>query len=612
MFKKVKQIFALCLSCILILSLFPISVFAAETGTLNGVLQQNNGTVSFVSGVEVELRTADSNYSVVATSVTDADGKYEFTNIEQGAYLIAINSDVYFVDDNDYLSSSYGAGYITAVVGGSATSFKNIVVVRVNGVVKMTKTDPDGNAVVDAVYEVYKNNDLTPIATLTTDANGEISISGLGLGDYTIKEKTAPAGFVINETPVTFSITKENQIFTNLTHIDIKCFDVTIFKKIEGTDKNLPGATLVIKQNGNEIERFTSSNEPKKILLAPGDYVLCEEVTPAGYLPASDVSFTVSSNNENEVTMYDTPVRVKITKLGETKTGEFINLSDAKLRLVSVSNPDVKYEWVTDNEPYIISGVPVGDYVLSEIITPDGYVTCENVPVTVELTSKLQEFELTNKLKRYNLIISKIDAVSKEALPGAKLQLFDSNDNMIKEWTSDTDDFVIEDLLSGEYKIIEKKAPNGYLTIQPIDVSVSGDDDNVHVIVANDYTKLLIEKRDAITNEMLSGAKLHIEDSSGNIIKSWISGDEAFSISHLMPGKYILIEDEAPEGYDIASPIEFEIENTNIVQTVTIINHATKIPVTGDSSNILFYFILMALSIISIAVTTVKIKKHNM
>lgn len=68
---------------------------------------------------------------------------------------------------------------------------------------------------------------------------------------------------------------------------------------------------------------------------------------------------------------------------------------------------------------------------------------------------------------------------------------------------------------------------------------------------ANLITTVNIIKKDKEENTIISGAKLVIKDTSGNIIKRVTSTNNKLTINDLKPGDYFLSEEGAPEGYQL-------------------------------------------------------------
>ena len=92
------------------------------------------------------------------------------------------------------------------------------------------------------------------------------------------------------------------------------------------------------------------------------------------------------------------------------------------------------------------------------------------------------------------------------------------------------------------------------------------------VVMEDSKTTTEIRKTDILTGENLAGAVLILtEKESGREIERWVSNEEAHTITGLVPGRtYILSEAAAPDGYEIAAPVEFTVEDTDKVQIVVM------------------------------------------
>ena len=86
----------------------------------------------------------------------------------------------------------------------------------------------------------------------------------------------------------------------------------------------------------------------------------------------------------------------------------------------------------------------------------------------------------------------------------------------------------------------------------------------------------------------LSGAELLLKDSNGKIVDRWISDGNPHRIEGIKEGKYTVVEERAPQGYEkLSNPVEINVENTAELQHFEIINEKTPDkPNTGDFSNI--------------------------
>lgn len=178
----------------------------------------------------------------------------------------------------------------------------------------------------------------------------------------------------------------------------------------------------------------------------------------------------------------------------------------------------------------------------------------------------------------------KVDAESGTAISGAELQLTDSNNKVIKTWTSSTTAEVISGLGEGTYTVTETKAPDGYIaakTSVKFSIDSKGNilDENGEsigqVVIKNEKATggVSISKQDITNKKELSGAKLVVKDYDGNIIEEWISTNEPHLIKNLKPGIYTLTEIVAPDGYILSSEtITFTVKDDGSITKVVMYN----------------------------------------
>ncbi len=80
--------------------------------------------------------------------------------------------------------------------------------------------------------------------------------------------------------------------------------------------------------------------------------------------------------------------------------------------------------------------------------------------------------------------------------------------------------------------------------------------------VADDITRLHVNKLDADTHEPVIGATMVIVDEDGNTVAEWVSDGSTFKIEKGLDVDvvYTLKELNAPEGYSTISPISFTVD----------------------------------------------------
>ena len=289
-----------------------------------------------------------------------------------------------------------------------------------------------------AVYELYTVDDIfsadgtklvdagTKLATSsTTNASGftwfdvDIPIraktypdSG-NSGRYRIVEITAPAGYLLDGTPMEVAFTYEGQQIawqvvdgtnTNLrTTVDISKQDIT-------NGKELPDAKLEIRAaDGNLVEGWTSDKTPHTVrgLELEKEYTLTETRAPDGYAEAESIVFKLVQNgteqvnevyvksdddwvklNDATVIMQDAPV------LDIDKTDIAGNLLPGATLTIRDADGEAIDTWVTD---YKTHRVPISDdflklsddskkyiYTLTEDAAPAGFEIAESVQFKLE------------------------------------------------------------------------------------------------------------------------------------------------------------------------------------------------------------------------------------
>lgn len=76
----------------------------------------------------------------------------------------------------------------------------------------------------------------------------------------------------------------------------------------------------------------------------------------------------------------------KVDEEGNPVSGARLVLKDADGQVIVDENGEAKYAFISGEEPQVIRALPAGDYYLSEVAAPDGYLVAKDVPLTVSDT----------------------------------------------------------------------------------------------------------------------------------------------------------------------------------------------------------------------------------
>ena len=381
-------------------------------------------------------------------------------------------------------------------------------------------------------------------------------IEGLTVGkEYILRETIAPNGFV-KATDIKFRI--EN---TTETH-KIKMIDKVVeMTKIDIGGDELEGARIqVFDKDNNLIDEWISSKEPHKIngLTENESYRLHEEVAIEGYVKATDIQFTVTEDKETQkVQMIDKIVEMTKTDIGGNEVeGAEMSVTD--------ENGEVVDSWTSTKEPHHISGLEEGKtYVLHELVAPDGFVKATDVEFTVTEDKETQKVEMIDKVVE----MTKTD-IGGEELEGAKIQVFDKDNNLVDEWVSSKEPHRINNLVENEtYTLHEEVAIEGYVKATDVEFTVTEDKETQKLQMIDKIVQ--VTKTDLTNGEELEGAELVVTDEDGNVIDEWTSTKEPHHISGLEEGKtYTLTEKTAPYGYETTESIIFTVTEDKETQAI--------------------------------------------
>ena len=228
--------------------------------------------------------------------------------------------------------------------------------------IKITKVDAETGMVIPcegAGFQIYDvNGDLVDLGTdtLYTDSNGcLITPESLGYGEYTLVEVQAPVGYVLDSTPIPFTVNTDNASAENAVNI------VSVTK----ADTAQKGRISITKRG----EVFSSV-----------------EMASSAY---DKDGFT-----QNETTY--TPVFAESGLVGaefEVTATEKITTPDGTVR---AGKGEVVAKLVTDENGYAETApLYLGSYEVREVKAPHGYVLDDEVR-NVELTYAGQEITITD------------------------------------------------------------------------------------------------------------------------------------------------------------------------------------------------------------------------
>lgn len=451
------------------------------------------------------------------------------------------------------------------------------------GSLKLRKTDTGGKLLDGAVFHVSGNGYDKDV----TVANGEITVNDLTIGDYTITEKTAPNGYLVNVAPFKTTVVAGQTAETTITDeaptgkISIKKSDSK--GNIQG-EASLEGAEYTVYgPDGQEVGKITTDKDGNGSLenLVLGTYTVKETKAPEAYdLDWNTYTVELTYKDQNTAIILgnvDSKENVKTGKIEIKKTdtegnplksGEFGIYANANMYIGDTlyKKGQLVVSIKTDDSGVARSDdLPYGSYYVKEISAPTqeagnshNFVLSDDTQY-VKINGKNKTDTVTFVDKK--VTASKTTITGTDEIKGAVMTVTDNDGKVIDTWTSDGNPHSIKGLHEGwEYTLTETTAPKGYVKAESIKFTVSTDKKDQTLVMKD--KQFTASKKDVSGKNYVEGAKLEVRDDQNRVVDSWTSTKEDHYVSGLEEGKtYRLVEAEAPKGFVKADDIFFTVSN---------------------------------------------------
>lgn len=487
------------------------------------------------------------------------------------------------------------------------TTFANAQFQAVIGRLKLRKTDVGGKILDGAIFHVTGNS-FDQDVTVT---NGEIVLDNLLVGEYTITEKNAPHGYLVNT--ATFSTTVNSGETSEVTITDEAPTGQILIKKSDADglvqgEASLEGAEYTVYNSENkEVGKIMTDKTGRGQLnnLVLGIYTVKETKAPVGY-NLDPQTYTVELTYKDQTTSIvwnhvESQDKVKVGQIEILKTdinnqplkgGEFgiYANNDMYIGHTLYKKGQLVMSIKTNDKGIAKSGnLPYGSYYVKELSAPDqedgnkeNFVLSDETQYVKITGDKL--FSMT--FADTTVTASKKDIAGIDEIKGAKMQVTDMNGKIIDTWTSTNKPHSIKGLIEGhDYILTEITAPNGFVKAESIKFTVSKEKKNQAIVMKDKQVK--ISKTDLTGKKEVVGAHLEVRDEFNKVVDSWTSTNVPHCVSGLEEGQtYTLIETTAPDGYVKAESITFTVskENQEVVMkdaeiTVHKVDEETSEPV---------------------------------
>lgn len=544
------------------------------------------------------VETTDAGGNKQITIKTNKDGEFFAKGLSAGDYVLKETKapDGYILDTTERKFTIYPQKGKPATL--DLGDFENY-----QGTAKLFKKAESGKILPDAVFEVQTRNGKSVQKDLKTNENGELTAKDLEPGDYQFVETGAPAGYLINTTPVPFTIDAEAAgepavVVASENFVNYR--GSARFRKTDAANKPLAHAEFEVRDADNKVvgnaiysdeDGFVTATD-----LAPGKYKFVENEAPEGYLiNDTEIPFTIPTeaadkpavvealNGDDFIDYKGSAVLTKADANGDP-------LENAEFKVLKESGDTAIESIISDENGKVLANeLAPGKYTFVEVKAPKGYIiNTDPVPFEIPADAKGEPKQIkANKGKDFinyqgsaKLIKTNEDG---KALVDAVFALqTDKGKEVQKELkTNAKGEITVDQLAPGKYQFIETKAPAGYiLNTEPVKFEIKPQAKGEPKVVTasggfiNYQGTVELTKVDADNaNNRLANAEFQLLDSDHNVLRDNLKTDRdgKLKANDLAPGTYYFKETKAPADYQLSDKlIEFTIAAAHSGKPVTV------------------------------------------
>ena len=478
----------------------------------------------------------------------------------------------------DSTQSVFVRGFLTINVSAPAER---------TGSIRITKTGENGDPLQGVSFSLYDSNQVL-IDSGTTDASGQITFTGLTLGDYYYQETATLSGYVLDSAMHAVTVSESNQT-VEVTVTNALAAGSLQITKTDGSGNALFGVEFTLYDSaGNTLDSQTTDIFGVVSFgnLPLGNYYYAETAALTGYvLDSTQHEVTISTNGQTvEVSVTNTLAHASIVvnktdyETGAPLPGVHFTLSDSNGTLVDEGDTGA-------DGTLSFSNLPLGTYSLLETSVPSGYVL-DSTPISISLDTDGQTVtrNITNSRALGAVSITKTDANTGSPLAGVHFALLDSSAAVVAEGDTGADGtLLLSGIPLGTYTLRETATVSGYVldeTPRTVEITTHGQSVTVNATNTPARGGVTVLKTDASTGNALPGVHFILKDSSDlTVDEGDTDANGRLSFTALPLGTYSLIETYAPAGY-VLDGTPRSVEITTHGQTVEL--SVTNTPATAS------------------------------
>ena len=556
-------------------------------------LRDNDGTYTTMKLAEDEIIVGNIGETYTTSPNLNITG-YELIKDEEGNYIIPDGNNTYY--ESAASTGTYQSGDIEIIYYYEEAEIPLTVHHYIEGTTTPVPL-ADGSSAQDENYigkagESYTTDSLTEEEL---DSRYElVEVPSNAEGTYSVNEVIVTYYYRIIERPLTIVKTGEDGEALSGVKFEIQTKEESESKaKIEQN-----GTYYFVEQKGkyisnNQEQNNTTANSYIKIDLTDKEdatikinaEISSESGCDYGYATITESTTAPSYNNSTgrfiyisgqvAAKNYETTLeggKVYYLHLGYRKDGSINRYNDTfTINSIKINNYEIlnRKLYTTNEEGKITTNLRVGDYVITEIETPEAYKIPENPTQNITITKDQDSYELNivNEKKRGTVIVHHYIEGTEEKVP-LNIEGQVAEDEIITGLVGESYRTEVADNIDSRYELVyidgdsEGNIQEGtyeviyYYDLKEADLKIIKTDEN-----GNGVAGAVFEIENQISGESIFA---YTEENGGTTIRVPV-------------GETIVTELEAPEGYKLNSePVNITIEEDG-ENVVTVVDEAHKI-----------------------------------
>ena len=260
-----------------------------------------------------------------------------------------------------------------------------------NGSIRITKTDESGTPLSGVSFSLFDSNQAL-ITSGVTDGSGQVTFSGLALGDYFYQETDTLPGYVLDSAMHAVTVSGDQVVEISVTNTQASG-SIVVMKTDADTGTALPGVHFTLSDSGGNLVDEGDTGSDGSLTFGPlplGTYSLVETSAPGDYVPDNTPSpVTLESNGQTVTRNVTNSKALGAVSVMKTDADTGAALAGVHFALLDSTTLVVADGYTEADGLAPVFGIPLGSYTLREIKTVSGYVL-DPTPIPVEITTNGQ------------------------------------------------------------------------------------------------------------------------------------------------------------------------------------------------------------------------------